>query len=122
VDSRRQKAHELADRARITFAEGCWTVPSQSGNGAYTVILDEQDAVCDCPDFELRNKDCKHIMAVKLFTRWQERGVGQDLEDVRPSPKVKRKTYPQAWKEYNAGTDERGPPLRRVARGVVPVR
>jgi len=51
VDTRRQKAHELADQAKITFKDGCYRVPSQSGGGAYTVILDERDAACDCPDF-----------------------------------------------------------------------
>jgi hypothetical protein len=54
MDARRQKAHELADRARITFADGCWFVPSQSGNGRYTVIIDGSGAACDCPDFEVR--------------------------------------------------------------------
>src|SRR5262249_39602538 len=108
MDARRQKAHELADRARITCVNGCWTVPSQSGNGSYTVLLDEHGALCDCPDFELRGKDCKHIMAVKLFAKRRERGVEQDTTNVQPSAKAKRKTYPQQWPEYNAAqTNER---------------
>jgi transposase len=108
MDARRQKAHEIADRTRITFANGCYTVPSQSGNGTYTVILDESDAACDCPDFELRGKPCKHVMAVKLYSRRLERGVGQDTEDVRPSPKVKRPAYPQQWAAYNAAQTNEG--------------
>lgn len=108
MDARRQKAHQLADRARITFSEGCYTVPSQSGRGSYTVILDDRDAACDCPDFELRGKACKHIMAAKLFATRQARGVGQDTEDQEPSPKVKRKTYPQAWGPYNAAQTSEG--------------
>jgi transposase len=105
VDARRQKSHELADRASITFANGCYTVPSQSGHGSYTVILDDRDALCDCPDFELRGepgKPCKHIMAARLWRDRQARGVEQDRTNVEPSPKVKRKTYPQPWTEYNA--------------------
>jgi transposase len=102
MDARRQKAHELADRARITFADGCYHVPSQSGNGSYTVVLDEKDALCDCPDFELRGKPCKHIMAVRLFARRQARGAEQDKKDVEPSEKSPRKTYPQDWPNYNA--------------------
>jgi transposase len=102
VDARRQKAHDLADRARITFKDGCYTVPSQSGNGSYTVILDDRDAVCDCPDFELRDKPCKHIMGVRLFVSRETRGVEQDTENLNPSPKVKRPTYPQDWPNYNA--------------------
>ena len=102
MDARHQKAHELADRARITFADGCYSVPSQSGRGSYTVILDKRDSVCDCPDFELREKACKHIMAVRLFVRRQERGVEQDRADVEPAAKVKRPTYKQDWPNYNA--------------------
>jgi hypothetical protein len=105
MDARRQKAHELADRASITFANGCYTVPSMSGNGSYTVILDEREALCACPDFELRGesgKPCKHIMAARLWRDRQTRGVEQDKENVQPSPQVKRKTYKQPWTEYNA--------------------
>jgi Transposase DDE domain/SWIM zinc finger len=102
MDSRRIKAHELADRARITFANGCYTVPSQSGSGSYTVILDNDDAVCDCPDFELRDKPCKHVMGVRLFARRLERGVEQDTANLEPAPKVKRLTYKQDWPNYNA--------------------
>jgi hypothetical protein len=102
MDIRRQKAHDLADRARITFADGCYTVPSQSGNGSYTVILDDADEACDCPDFELRAKPCKHIMAVRLYVSREQRGVEQDDTKERPSPKVKRPTYRQEWLTYNA--------------------
>jgi hypothetical protein len=62
-------------------ADGCHTVPSQSGNGTYTVILGEDGAPCDCPDFELRGgtrKPCKHIMAARLWRDRQARGVEQD--------------------------------------------
>jgi transposase len=107
MNARRQKAHDLANRARITFANGCYTVPSQSGKGSYTVILEGEDgALCDCPDFELRGgtgKPCKHIMACRLFRDRQARGVEQGTAKVGPSPKPKRPTYAQSWNEYNAG-------------------
>jgi hypothetical protein len=102
MDARRQKAHELADRARITYEGGCYYVPSQSGNGTYTVILDDRESLCDCPDFELRGKPCKHILAARLFRDRQERGVEQDLANEEPSPRLPRKTYPQDWPNYNA--------------------
>jgi transposase len=112
MNARRQKAHDLADRARITFANGCYTVPSQSGSGSYTVILEGEDgALCDCPDFELRGKPgkpCKHVLAARLFRDRQARGVQQDTASVQPSPKPKRKTYPQSWVEYNAGQTNEG--------------
>ena len=37
MEARRQNAHELAGRAQITFNDGCYFVPSQSGNGQYAV-------------------------------------------------------------------------------------
>src|SRR5262245_7486604 len=110
VDTRRQKAHELADQAKITFKDGCYRVPSQSGGGAYTVILDERDAACDCPDFELRGgvgKPCKHILAARLWRDRQARGTRQATLPL-PTPKAKRPTYPQNWEAYNAAqTNER---------------
>jgi transposase len=111
MDARRQKAHELADRASIRFADGCYFVPSQSNGGAYTVILDERESLCDCPDFELRGEPgapCKHVMAARLWRDRQDRGVEQDTENVEPSPKPKRKTYPQQWLEYNAAMTNEG--------------
>jgi len=102
MEPRRQKAHEIADRARITFKDGCYYVPSQSGNGTYTVILDDRDAVCDCPDFELRGKPCKHVMGVRLYVQRQARGIEQDTTNREPSPKLPRKTYQQDWPNYNA--------------------
>src|SRR5438270_13248570 len=109
MDPRRQKAHELADRARITFAHGCYLVPSQSSNGVYKVNLNGSPEACTCPDFELRgDKPCKHIMAVRLWLSRQERGVEQDRADTAPSPKVQRPSYSQSWQAYNASqTNER---------------
>ncbi len=111
MDARRQKAHELADRATIRFADGCYLVPSQQGGKVYTVILDERDAACDCADFELRGeagRPCKHIMAARLWRDRQNRGTAQDT-DTTPAPKVHRPTYRQAdWPAYNAAqTNER---------------
>jgi transposase len=108
MDARREKAHELADRAKIRFADGCYYVPSQSGGGTYTVILDKSGALCDCDDWELRGEPCKHIMAARLWRDRQARGVGQDTENIDPSPKPKRKTYPQQWVEYNAAQTNEG--------------
>ena len=103
MDVRRQKAHEIADRARITLVDGCYRVPSQSGNGTYTVLLDATGALCDCPDFELRGgpgKPCKHIMAARLFRDREARGAVLRSDSVEPSPKAPRKTYKQDWPNY----------------------
>lgn len=108
MEARRQKAQDLADRARITFADDCYIVPSQSHGGSYKVNLDGKQATCTCPDWELREKDCKHVLAAKLFAGRKALGIELDTADVTPSPKVPRPTYKQDWPNYNAAqTNER---------------
>jgi transposase len=101
VNARKQKARELAQHANIQFVEGCYLVPAQSRAGHYTVLLDNDEALCDCPDFELRDgKPCKHIYAAQIVEREGAR-TGSPA-NTAPVAKVKRPTYRQAWKEYNA--------------------
>lgn len=54
------------------IAKETYTVPSQSGNGEYT-ITKNGEWKCSCPDFVDRKKDCKHIHAVKLFLGLKEK-------------------------------------------------
>ncbi|MCJ7571720.1 MAG: IS6 family transposase [Candidatus Thermoplasmatota archaeon] len=47
-----------------------WIVPSQTGNGTYTVNFSNKPHIewkCTCKDFELRGLPCKHISAVKIW-------------------------------------------------------
>lgn len=46
--------------------EDTFTVPSQNGNGTYTVIM-KGKATCTCPDYQSRMMDCKHIHAVRFY-------------------------------------------------------
>jgi hypothetical protein len=87
MDARRIKAHDLADRARIYERDGVWHVPSQSGAGWYKVIVDDRDAVCECPDHELTGKACKHIMAVRLVVSREVWGTKPKKPSTEPSPK-----------------------------------
>ena len=50
-----------------------WIVPSQTGNGTYTVNVFQRHWKCTCPDFELRGILCKHINAVKIWKNLKER-------------------------------------------------
>ena len=43
-----------------------YKVPSQSGRGHYIVSIDEDGRFCTCPDYALRQKDCKHLIAVQI--------------------------------------------------------
>jgi hypothetical protein len=107
MDARQQKAEELASRARITFRDGVWTVPSQSGNGSYSVIVDGDEALCECADFGLRGKDCKHVLAVRLV-KWRKAHGEKKDASTESAPKVKRPTYRQQWAEYNAAQTNEG--------------
>src|SRR5437762_3597266 len=66
MDMRELKGMEIAARSRIVFKDGTWVVPSQSGNGAYGVILKPGEDLCSCDDFSLRQQTCKHIHAARL--------------------------------------------------------
>lgn len=65
-----------------------YTVPSQNGNGEYTVIKNGKWE-CSCPDYQKRKMDCKHISAVRLFLEIQKK-VKEDsliVEEVKQKPK-----------------------------------
>jgi transposase-like protein len=53
-----------------------WIIPSQSGNGTYTVHYEYVPHIhwsCTCKDFELRGIPCKHINAVKIWKNLKDR-------------------------------------------------
>src|SRR5947209_5205802 len=64
VDLREAKALEIAARFKLTFQDGCWSVPSQSGESPYRVTLSPN--TCTCDDWTLRRANCKHILAAKI--------------------------------------------------------
>lgn len=98
MDMRELKALEIAARSRIAFDGRAWTVPSQSGNGVYSVVLDDQVS-CPCEDFVLRLEPCKHIIAARLV---RERDHGGKSTGIVVDEAPKRPTYKQNWKAYNA--------------------
>ena len=95
MDMRELKALEIAARSRIVFADGAWTVPSQSGNGAYRVTL-KPEVTCTCEDFNLNQKPCKHAIAVRLVRKRDgRRGRRRStqppfLQAARPTSKIGR--------------------------------
>lgn len=97
MDSRELKALEIAARQRITFADGAWFVPSQSGSGKYRVTLQPSET-CTCDDFALRQQPCKHIIACRLI---QERDHGGQAPVIDTETLPKKPTYKQDWPKYN---------------------
>jgi hypothetical protein len=104
MDARQQKAQEIANSGKITFAHGFWSVPSQSSAAKHKVVVDGLFPSCTCADFELRDKPCKHMLAVQLHIEYQKNPPppAPAHEPPQPTPKVKRPTYRQDWPNYNA--------------------
>ena len=80
----------IAARVKIKRNKLGYQVPSQSGNGSYVVSLAAD--YCSCPDFELRDKACKHMHAVELYLQREGETEGRVVqhtvdaqgEDVSP--------------------------------------
>jgi transposase len=108
MDPREERGLEIANTKKLKQNQfGIWHVPSQTGVGEYFVNLsDVNRPVCSCPDFEERDKPCKHIYAVAYFV---VRGKGRDgsmtaieMTAIETVNDETRKTYPQNWTAYNA--------------------
>ena len=108
MSDRQQKALEIAATSKLAKQGDAWLVPSQSDNGHYVVASDLKH--CTCPDYELRQRDCKHILATEIVIEREcsvtETNDGQTrTQIVSESVKV---TYRQEWTAYNtAQTNEK---------------
>lgn len=111
TDTRQQRGLEIAAVCRIAERDGVWSVPSQSGNGRYTVRigLHLSECHCTCPDHELRGVKCKHMYAVEYFEQRQQNSDGSETitksvtvtDSTSDSKTVHRVTYSQDWSAYN---------------------
>ena len=112
----------LAIAALVPIKKHCsgYRVPSQSPEGGhYMVNLDGDDPRCTCPDFALRQKPCKHIIAVVL-TVYRESGVetpgtvseleadDPETEETAEAKTPARPTYGQDWKSYYRAQEHEG--------------
>src|SRR5258708_16238063 len=102
MDLREQRGKQIAETGIVKKASAgeIWQVPSQSGSGYYKVDLAGENPVCNCPDFELRNKPCKHVYAVAYAVVHQHNQDGSTI--VTETVSISRKTYPQNCPKYNA--------------------
>ena len=101
MDQRQLRAISIANNSQIIeSASGKWIVPSQTGNGHYSVGLNGT-ARCSCPDFDSRGVKCKHIWAAEFTIQRKQSENGSEItRSVRITEKVKR-TYGQNWSAYN---------------------
>src|SRR5439155_23209536 len=89
---------------RSSGRAGARLVPSQSGNGRrYTVIPHAEAPHCSCPDHEEGGHKCKHIFAVEYAIRREHNADGTTtVTETVTVQATTKKTYPQAWRAYNA--------------------
>lgn len=97
---RQDRGLEIAACSNITKKGDVWVVPSQTGSGKYVVSVAEQNHFCNCPDFELRGQDCKHVFAVLYVLKREQHADGSTTETLTIT-KTKRPTFGQKWTEYN---------------------
>lgn len=97
MERREMRALHIAATTQLEPNNGRWKVPSQSGNGTYTVLVTREGTwACTCPDHEERLLDCKHILAVEITV---QREAGKQKVTYSELVKV---TYSQNWPAYNA--------------------
>ena len=103
MDAREQRGVMIAAKCRIKRCDDGWIVPSQSTpGGKYKVYPSHDGYHCTCPDHEVIGCVCKHIHAVKITIEREENEDGSVTETVTMTETIKRKTYPQNWRAYNA--------------------
>src|SRR5438128_10587380 len=99
MDLRELKALEIAARVPLVWNEKVCLVPSQAGDGgSYKVERTLYGFTCTCEDYQLRQQDCKHILAAKLVL---ERDGVAKAPALDTSAVPKKPTYKQAWSSYN---------------------
>ena len=100
METREVKALELTGDARISFRDGSWHVHSQSANRFYRVNPSATMPACECEDFALRGKPCKHVLAVRMLLERQLNGEPDPKPEELPA-RPPRPTYSQDWSNYN---------------------
>jgi hypothetical protein len=100
--TREQRGLAIAATCKINKSGESYLVPSQSGNGKYTVNVGDQPH-CSCPDHETTGSSCKHIFAVKYFIQRELNFDGSvTVTEAVQVTAVRKTTYKQQWPAYNA--------------------
>ena len=97
---REERGLIIAATQKLTQKGKAWLVPSQSGRGKYTVVPDDQEPYCSCPDFEATGQPCKHIHAV-TFTVQREHAADGTVTETKSITFTQKQTYKQNWPVYD---------------------
>src|SRR5258708_36969312 len=96
MDVREERGKKIAAMGAVkkTAKDLVFQVAAQSRNKYYRVNLEGDDPVCDCPDFELHNKACKHIFAVAFPVVAQQNPDGSTtVTDTRTATSRRQHPY-----------------------------
>jgi transposase len=99
-ETREIRALVIAATVALKPGRNGWTVPSQSGSGTYWV--DPEKGFCSCPDHELRQIACKHVLAVRLTMSREHNTTDGSYQITRTAEVV----YSQSWSSYNVAQCE----------------
>lgn len=99
MDAREQRGLVIAATQKLTNKGKVWLVPSQSGNGQYTVLPDPDAPFCSCPDHADHGGMCKHLYAVKI-TVSRETGADGSVTETRSITFTEKRTYKRDWPTY----------------------
>ena len=89
----------IAALVRIEKHRLGYRVHSLSGRGTYIVNIDSTP-ICSCPDFDMRQRPCKHIYAVLTVLQREEMKDGGVVETATVAD-----TPQQGWSSYNAAQE-----------------
>ena len=118
TDPRQLRGAQIAAVSNIRKRGDIWLVPSQPSSGTYSVRLGAPHPTCSCPDQQLRRVRCKHIRAVEISVKREEKPDGTTVVT-----ETKRTTYKQNWPAYNKAqtheTERFAELLAGLCRGIV---
>ena len=121
---RQRRGIAIAAMVPIRKHESGYRVPAQSADsGHYTVKLEGDRPTCTCPDYELRQRDCKHIVAVRIVAIREAGGEDtvsrvDEADEAVVESAPKRPTYGQDWKSYDAAQEHEGQYFPALLQGL----
>lgn len=116
-EGRQRRGMAIAALGKIERNRIGYKVPSQSGNGAYVVAL-EDEPYCTCPDFEKHNRPCKHVYAVQYIVQRETKADGSTT--VTESVTVTRTREWSIYNEAQTHEEERFPALLQALCDGIP--
>ncbi len=112
MDGQELRGMQIAATTKLQRTRQGWVVPSQTGVGIYEVTSDHPRIAtldvlgglsCTCPDYELRQQPCKHIIAVEVTVKREQCTLVTDAGAVVTETETRqvKVTYGQDWAAYN---------------------